>query len=269
MEHRHEGGEVLLQVGGVEVADGDLPGAEPLNPLPNGLDVALVVLVVGLVVEPLGLLGLELATDALALALDLDVPAGVLEGVDELVHGDGPLGLPSERLLEADLGHVQRLVLEEEEAVVRLLDDRLDRRLAPGPGGLGLHAQDPPRHEQQLAGDDHVEAVPGDLGLVHAGELREVDLPGVDALLQHQAEDGPDRLVHGVLEPLPGLRPGEDVHVSPYPPERLVVVGERPVEQQMLLQILHPCVPIHLTSPPSSWPRPPPRTWRPRPDPAA
>ena len=243
MEDGDERRQVVLQVPGVQVGDLDLSGAELLDPVPYGFDIALVVLVVGLVLEPLGLPGLELPADALALRLDLDLAAGVLEGVDELVDRDRPLGAPLEGLPEAHLRDVHRLV--EEEAVIRLLELDLHGRLAPHARGLRLHPQDLPGHEGQLPGDDHVEPVAGDLGLVHPGELGQVDLPGVDPVLQHQAEHRAYRFVHRILEPLPGLGPGEDVHVSPDPPERLVVVGERLVEQQMLLQILHPRVPIH------------------------
>ena len=191
-----------------------------------------------------------------------------LERVDELVHGHRPDRLPLIGLPEGDLGHVHRLVVVEE-AVVDLLLEDLDRRLAPLPGGLRLHPQDPPGHQQQLPGHDHVEAVGRDLGLVHPDELRQVDLPGIHPVLQHQAEDGPDRLVDRVLQPLAGLRPREDVHVSSQAPQRLVVVRERPVEQQVLLQFLYPCVPIHLTAPPSASSEPPPRSGRPLPGRAA
>lgn len=264
MQDRYERGEIVLQDAGVEVVHANLPGAEPLDPLPDRLDVALVVLVVGLVLEPPGLLGLQLRADPLALLLDLDLPAGVLERVDELVDGDGPLGRPRVRLPQLHLRDVQRIVVVEER-VVHLR--HLDRGLAALPGRIGLQPQYPPGHEHQLAGHDHVEAVAGDLGLVEPDELREVHLPGVDAVLQHQAEHRPYRFVHRVLEPLPAVRAGEDLHVPSDPPEGLAVVGQRPVEQQVLLQILHARrVPIHLNpAPPAS--RPAPRTWRPPRDP--
>lgn len=268
MEYGHERRQVLLHVRGVQVAYVDLTGAELLDPLPDGLHVPLVVLVVGLVVEGPGLPGLQLPTDTLALPLDLHLATGILEGIDELVDGDGAFGLPLERLAEADLRDEHRLVVRVEEAVIQLLDD-VHGRLAPDPGGLGLQPQDLPCHQQELPRHDHVEPVGRDLLLVHPGEFREVDLPGIDAVVQHEAEHGTDRLVYRVLEPLPRACAGEDVHVPPYPPEGLVVIGEGPVEQQMLLQILHPSVPIHLNSTPDPCPQPAPRSGIPPPGPAA
>jgi hypothetical protein len=272
VEHGDEHGEVLLQGLAVQVLQGDGAGSEAGDPLPYRLDVPLVVLLVGLVLEPeLGLPRPELGAYALPLAGDLHLLAGLLEGVDELVHGDGADRLPPVRLPELHLWDHQ-LVVVVEERVVEVRGQLVHRGgLGPVAGALALQPEDLPRHQHELAGHDHVEAVGGDLPLVHPDELRQVDLPGVDAVLQHQAEDGAYRLVHGVLQALPRPSLGQDVHVSPDFLVGLRVVREGPVEQQVLLQFVYPCIPIHFGSPRPSmtvW-QPAPHRRRPRQGPAA
>jgi hypothetical protein len=272
VEHGHEHGEVLLQGLAVQVLQGDWSGAEAGDPLPHGLHVPLVILLVGLVVEPgLGLPRPELGAYALPLAGDLHLLASLLECIDELVHGDGADRLPPVRLPELHLGDDQ-LVIVVEERVVEVLRQLIDRGgLGPVAGALALQPEDLPCHQHELPSHDHVEAVGGDLALVHPDELRQVDLPRVDAVLQHQAEDRAYRLVHRVLQALPGPCLGQDVHVSPDFLIGLRIVREGPVEQQVLLQLVYPCIPIHLSSPRPSmtvW-QPAPRRRRPRQGPAA
>src|SRR5439155_18172616 len=107
----------------------------------------------------------------------------------------------------------------------------------PHEDAVGLELEDGPRHEDQLPrGDEVHRASRLDLLEEHLREFREVEVPGVELLLDHELERRGDRLLErvtqGDVHPLVDL--AEHRHVAADPLRPVVLADQGLVEQEVV-----------------------------------